>query len=307
MLTFFIFILLAFVFWLLQYCQQDFDVNLNLPVEYKNIPVGVALDTIITNTMQVKIRDKGTTLLSYFLNNQYDPIAIDLEDLDLQKTRYTMPEADLEKEIARHLLSSTTLAGYNPRHLSIAYFPLEQKQVPVLLNGSIHPTVGYMLLDTVRFDPPTATVYGMADVLANITGVMTENIQWEGIDKSIKKKIKLLTPEHAAVNVQWTELCVSVAEFTEKSLEVSVNCRNIPPQFTVRFFPSTVEVVCQVALLQYVEIQESNLEICVEFQQLLQNTTDAFVAELCTKPSWLKNYRIIPGQVEFLIEKKPDI
>ena len=307
MLTFFIFFLLAFIFWLLQYCQQEFEVSLAIPVEYKNIPIGVVLDTIIPHSMQVQIRDKGTTLISYFLKKKYDPIAIDLENLDLQKTIYTLPEADLEKEIGRLLLSSTVLSGYNPRQFNIAYYPLEQKQVPVLLNGYIHPAIGYMMFDTIQLEPATVTVYGMADVLANVTDVLTETIQWEGIDKSIKKKLRLFTPEHTTINAQWTELLVDIVEYTEKTLEVAVNCHNIPPQFTVRFFPSTVEVICPVALSQYVEMQESSLEICVEFQQLLQNTTDSFFAELSKKPSWLKNYRIMPEQVEFLIEKKSDI
>ncbi len=307
MLTFFLFLLLALAFWILQYCQQKFDVSLTMPIEYKNIPAGVTLDTIIPRALQVQVQDKGTSLLSYHFKKKYDPITIDLSDLDLKKTKYVLPENDLANEISQHLLSSTSLSGYIPRQLTISYHPLAQKQVPVLLNGYIHPAMGYMVFDTIRFDPPTVTVYGMADVLDNINGVLTEKIQWEGIDKPQNKKIKLIAPEYTKINQQSAELSVSIVEYTEKMLEIPVNCINIPSDFTVRFFPSSVEVVCQVALSQYVEIQESSLEICVEFQQLLQNKTYSFPVELCKKPSWLKNYRIAPEQVEFLIEKKPDI
>ena len=49
-LIFFCFVLLSLGFWLLQSLQQEYEIEINIPVKYKNVPPDISFTEIGPNT-----------------------------------------------------------------------------------------------------------------------------------------------------------------------------------------------------------------------------------------------------------------
>ena len=62
-LIFFCFILLALGFWMLQSLQQEYEIDINIPVRYKNIPPDIAFNGTPPEKITVRVKDKGSVVL----------------------------------------------------------------------------------------------------------------------------------------------------------------------------------------------------------------------------------------------------
>lgn len=303
-LTFLFFLILSSGFWLLQYLQQKFELDFTIPVYYNNVPSGVVLDDSIPSEVRIKVEDKGTALLNYTFGKKYDPIEFSLKNIDQEEKTYTITKKMLEAEIYKRLLSSSRLMFYSPDVLKIHYSILQSKELPVLLNGTLYPALGYMINDSVSLEPAMVEIFGSRESLDTLTAIYTEEINIEDIDKSIKKKLKLISPKGTTLSENTVVLKVGAEEYTEKKFSLPVICVNLPSEYVVRFFPSTVEIMCNVSLNRYSELNETDFEIIADYKDLGNRTPPEVVLKIGRKPEWIKDYRIVPEKVEFLIERK---
>lgn len=302
-LTFLLFLLLAFGFWLLQYLQQRFEIDLQIPVHYKNIPKNITLSDSVPEQLFLRIQDKGTVLANYYLGKKYNPVEIDLRKASPEKNSYAIPKSILEKEIYKRLLSSTALVSYFPESLTVDYFALLKKEVPILFDGNIKPAFGYMV-DSVILNPDTVSVWGSNVKVQAIHSVNTEDLDLEGVNKNIRKRIRVQADSGIRVSPEYVELTVTAQEYTEKGFYIPVICPDVPSGYEVRLFPSRVEVISQIALTKYSDIHPQDFEVVIKYQDLVNNKDSLAAVAVVKKPEWVKNFRISPEKIEFLIEKK---
>ena len=84
-LIFFCFILLAFGFWLLQSLQQEYEIDIRIPVKYKNVPPDISFTETPPEAITVKVKDKGSVLLNYSFGRSFAPIEANMKT---QSERY---------------------------------------------------------------------------------------------------------------------------------------------------------------------------------------------------------------------------
>jgi len=304
-LTFLFFLLLAFGFWILQSLQQPFEMGIDVPVHYTNIPKGIILNNNVPAEIKVTVKDKGAALLKYTVGKKkYEKLEIDLAQIDLKKSVYTVSSKELATEISNYLSSNAILVSSVPDFLTVEYQALQKKEFPVALSGKLTPAPGYLLTDTALFTPSKVYAYGAKNMLDSLSAIYTENVSIEDIHSPVKKRIKLIAPKGINLNRVEVELNVSAEEFTEKIMQVPVTCRNLPPSYKIHIFPSTVEVITPVVLADYGKIDAIDFEISIDYLDLIKNQNYTTNVILTKKPDWIKSYRINPEKVEFLIEQK---
>ena len=304
-LTFLFFLSLSFGFWLLQALQQSFETKVLVPIQYKNIPTGIVLDNDIPSDILIRIKGKGTLLWRYTMGvRNKEALEINLEDIDLKKSSYTISKADLESMIHEHLSSTVTLVSWSPDILNITYQPLERKELPVVLSGKLTPATGYFLIDTALFTPSKIPVYGSKTLLDSLSAIYTEHISITDIQKPIRRQVQLIIPEGIRMNEASVELNVSAEEYTEKVIQVPIVCKNLPENYKIHIFPPAVEIISLVSLANYGKISESDFEVSIDYFELLKSVNYTTIVNLTKKPDWINNYRINPEKVEFLIEEK---
>jgi YbbR domain-containing protein len=126
----------------------------------------------------------------------------------------------------------------------------------------------------------------------------------EKIQKNVHINVKLQVPKGLTASIQKVRISADLEEYVEKKFELPVTCINLPDNIYVRFFPSTVEIVCYLSLTDYTSVKTEDLEVGVDYSELLQNTNVNIPPTMLRKPQWMDDYRIIPETLEYLIEQK---
>jgi hypothetical protein len=303
-LTFFFFLLVAFGFWLLQYLQQQFEIDLSIPLQYENRSAEVVSNDPLPTEIKLRVLDKGTVLLNYSFTKKLNPIKINLIDTLSSRSSVTISSEFLEKEITGRLSASTRLLSYFPHSFTIDYLPVMKKEVPVRINGSITFASGYMFADSLHIAPERIVVYGNKNILDTLTAVSTEPVTIKKLDKPFKKTARLLLPTTLVSNQKQVVLSGNVERFTEKKVTVPIHCTNLPENYIVHFFPSKANILCRTTLSNYGSLQPDDFVLQVDYNQLVLSKKSLFPLTLSMKPDRLMHFTISPEQVEFLIEKK---
>ena len=305
-LVFFSFIVLASVFWALQYFNNKFEFEVPIRVSYVQIPTGIVISHKLPEEITLHVQDKGSAYLNYMLKkkNRSLFITINLAGISLNKSSYVIEQTVLQSLIIEKLLATTQLKSYSPDKIEINYSPLAQKELPVAINGMIFPASGYLFLDSVKIEPAQVVAYGDKNVLDTLREIPTIPVNYTTIDKNWTVSVDLQVREGIHLSVNSVELSAMVEEYTEKIFELPVVCFNVPSDRRVYFFPSTVELGVKVGLSKYSQLSKSNFEIAVNYNDLKVKNTANCPLTLTHKPPELENYRIVPNVVEFLIEQK---
>lgn len=304
-LTFFCFVALASGFWALQYFRQKFEFEIPVKVYYEHIPAGISLSGKLPQEITLYVQDKGSTYLNYSFKLRKQPlsIAIDLEAIPPSKTSYVIDEPVLYNLINEKLFATTQIKSFSPNRIEINYSLLAQKELPVAINGTVSPASGYQFVDSIRIEPARVVAYGDKKALDTLLSIQTLPLNYTDIDKDWNASTGLQAPEGTHLLIKNVKLSAMIEEYTEKTFKLPVVCYNTPPTRKVHFFPSVVELVVRVGLSKYSQLSESNFEIAVNYNDLVNNSALNCTLTLTRKPTWVENYRISPNVIEFLIEK----
>ena len=305
-LLFFSFVLLASFFWALHYFRQKFEFEVPIRVQYVHSPTWIAFSGKLPQEITLNVQDRGNAYMNYTYQNKKKNfvININLEAVSSSKTSFLIDQAVLSNLINEKLLSTSQLKSFFPDKIEIDYSLLEQKELPVVINGTVSPASGYLFLDSILIEPANVVAFGNTNDLDTLLNIQTLPLDYNNIDKNWTVSAGLKIPEGIRLSVEQVKLSVTVEEFTEKTFELPVVCHNLPPSLRIHFFPSTVELNVRVGLSEYSQLSKSNFEIAVDYNDLIERNSANCSLRLTRKPVWLKNYSIIPEVIEFLFEQK---
>ena len=131
-LTFFFFIALSSLFWILQSMNEETEKIYSIPLAYQNVPNNIVLSDSVPRDIKVRIKDKGLILLRYSLNKKFTPINIDFNMLNGSKDgSYIINEASLLSSIKKQLKLTSSILSLNPQQIRLVYNSRKSKKVPV--------------------------------------------------------------------------------------------------------------------------------------------------------------------------------
>ena len=135
-LIFFCFILLAFGFWLLQSLQQEYEIDIKIPVKYKNVPPDISFTETPPEAITVKVKDKGSVLLNYSFGRSFAPIEANMKAQPEKAGKLVISRKDIESDIKKHLIATTSLLSFEPQHIDAAYSKRIKKEIPAVFEGN---------------------------------------------------------------------------------------------------------------------------------------------------------------------------
>ncbi|MDR0540788.1 MAG: hypothetical protein LBH19_01095 [Dysgonamonadaceae bacterium] len=178
------------------------------------------------------------------------------------------------------------------------------KEIPVRINGTLSLATGSRLVDSLHIEPSEVWIYGDKNILDTLQWINTVSVKETGLQKNIDLLLKLQAPKGLRVSPQKVRVTAELEEYAEKKFELSITCAHLPDDLHVRFFPSSVEIICYVSLNDYASLKAEDLTIGVDYNELAQNEGVNIQLAMLRKPQWLDDYRILPETVEYLIEQK---
>ena len=284
-LIFLVFFLIAGGFWLLQTLNNDYEAEFSIPVRIKDVPNNVVLTSEPPSELRVRVKDKGTVLLNYMLGKSFFPVNLSFSDYKGKNNHVKIYASDFQKKILSQLNVSSRILSIKPDTLDYIYSEGKSKQVPVRFQGKVTAGLQYYVSDTIC-SPDSVLVYAPEGILDTITTAYTQKINLENISDTTRRRVTF-----------------PVDIYTEKTVEVPLYGINFPADKVLRAFPSKVQITFQVGLKRFRSIKASDFVINVSYEELLKLGSDKYTVKLKSFPNGINQIRIVPEQVDFLIEQ----
>lgn len=304
-LIFLAFVLLSFGFWMLQSMQEEYEMNISIPVKYKNIPVDMAFTEPAPEKITVRLKDKGSVLMNYSFGRKFVPIEKIVKPKDPQASvgTLTISSREIESDIQKQLIATTKLVKFEPAQIKVAYGKRAQKAIPVVFDGKINLEPGFQLSGDILLSPAAVNVYATEAILDSIEQIKTVFTEFKSVNKTVTKTIQLRKSDTISLEQDNVTVTIPVDEYSEKILEIPVQCTGVPKEYTVRLMPHTVKVSCNIPISRFKELKENQFAIRIPFDVLEQNLTGVVSVELSEKPDWVTSAILSPNKIEFVIEQ----
>ena len=298
---FLFFLALSAAFWLFQALEEDYEKEFSIPLKLENVPQNVVITTDLPANLHVVLKDRGVMLLQYLYGGKLSPVVINFEDYSNYSGHVKVLGSELAKQIAVQLESSTRMGSIKPDTLEFFYNYGRHKRVPVKIQGSVTTDSRYSI-SHVRIIPDSVTVYAVASVLDTLTAAYTTPVFLKDVRDTVDMKVAFSKIRGAKFQPVGTHVTYYVDQTTEKTVQVPIQWVNFPASKVLRTFPPKVNITFQVGASMYKRIGADQFVLVVNYEELMHNATGKFRLQLKTIPPGASHIRIVPDQVDFLIE-----
>lgn len=303
-LTFLFFILLSCIFWMMRIYGEKFDFTVNIPVKYVNMPDSIVFEDELPLVFEARIRDNGYSIFRYYFTKQSDSLVIDVRDMVRSSQDRNIQGSIFEQFVRTKLFQSSDLLSYSPTRLSYTYALLFSKKLPVIYNGRVDLSPGYMLDGDLALIPDSVFVYGSENAIDTLFYAYTVSDTLNDITSELKIPIRMKPMPGLRYVPNNVELTVPVDEFLIKEVEVPVICVNLPDNLDIKFFPSTVKIPFFVGKKRFDLINSENFEVKVDYNEIKDLEESSVSVRITESPDYVRTRVPVPAEVEYILEQK---
>ncbi|RDK86869.1 YbbR-like domain-containing protein [Marinirhabdus gelatinilytica] len=302
--TFFVFLLLAIVFWGLTKFSKDNTAKIKATFTYQNIPVNYLLEEGNPQEITFDITSNGFDILLYKLKSP--SVEIDVAKyFDDTTGSAQINSEDLKDEITKQLnYKGASIRNLSNNSIAIKLEGIQTKKIPVRPQARILYKNGFNAVDSLRTRPDSVIVSGPSILLDSINGIATKEIILENVDKPIKNSVALVSLPNSSLTLhtETVTLHQDVQEFAQKKVSLPITLKNLPASATIKLIPERIQVTFVVPIENFGLVTESDFEVLCDFEE--RNSEENFLTPvLSKKPPYARNIQLSPQKIDFLIFK----
>lgn len=284
--------------------QDTTEFEISIPMKYNDISDRYIITNKLPATLNVALRDKGTTIYYYYRHKK--DLSLDIDPMEWYNDNGygKIPSGVLESRIRNRLKSSTQILKLKPDTIPFLFVKKESKVVPVVVKNSIALASQYMLTKKPVINPSSIIVFAPSYILSRIDSVFTNNIVLKDLKDTTTCSVRLEEIEGASFHNNSVKVTYYVEEFTENNIIVPVKGIGFPANQFLLSFPSEVKLSFFVGLSNYSDIKETDFQVSVSYEDLINSKNKIHKVRLTKYPAMVRNIRISPEEVDCLIEKK---
>lgn len=301
-LVFLIFFAIASAFWLVRVLNDDYIIEVKVPLKLQNIPNRIIITHDLPSYLTFRIKDKGTVLLGYQLGKVFSPIAINFNDIYSAEQPVVVNAATLSRTVFSLFASTTKIISIKPEKMELFYANGKSKKIPVILTGNIRPDHQYFISDTV-IRPVYVRAYAPQKLLDTLRATYTTPVVLKDINNTVYYKASLRKVNGVKFVPSVIQLVFHADVYSEKKVEVPIKSLNFPTNKRLLTFPSKVTVSFQIGSSLYKQVKSSDFAIELSYNELMNYNKDKFPLHLSHQPRGVRNVQISPAQIDFLIEQ----
>lgn len=302
--VFMFFFVVSAGFWLLQTLHEDYEMTVQIPMKLKNVPDGIVVTEDLPATVDVTVKDKGSTLIRYYQWQSIPAVEIDFiaHDHGHSFGHVILTHAEVQRLLLSRLQPSTRLLSVHPDTLDYYYTRGAQKRVPVVFRGRIETSSRYYL-DRVTVTPDTVTVWGDGALLDSLSAVQTVMTTISDVSETMEQVVPIATIRGTKMDPVEVTLKAEVDIYTEKTVRVPIIGTNFPGGYNLRTFPSSALVTFRVGSRAYKQVTADNFVLTATYEELLALPDSMLTLQLRSVPEGVSQVRIEPTRVQYLIEQ----
>ena len=303
-LTFFFFLVLSTIFWLMTALNETYEREIGVPAYLVNIPKNVVVTSDMEDTVRVTVRDKGFALLAYTYGEGIRPINVNFQSAITRQSGYgVVSSQELMKMINQRFSGSSKIVQVKPDRLDFYYNYGLSRQVSVKMSGHVVPGKSFYLART-RFWPEKVTVYGSKQALDSLRFVKTVPINITNFNDTVLRTVALETIKGVKIVPNTVRIGLYPDILTEENIEVPITAVNMPEGKVLRTFPQRVTVNFIVGASMFRSISPEQFAVVVDYNEIIDHPSDKCSIHLRETPQGVRNARLKMTQVDYLIEEQ---
>lgn len=303
-LTFFFFLVLSTIFWLMTALNETYEREIGVPAYLVNIPKNVVITSDMEDTVRVTVRDKGFALLAYTYGEGIRPINVNFQSAITRQSGYgVVSSQELMKMINQRFSGSSKIVQVKPDRLDFHYNYGLSRQVSVKMSGHVVPGKSFYLART-RFWPEKVTVYGSKQALDSLRFVKTVPINITNFNDTVLRTVALETIKGVKIVPNTVRIGLYPDILTEENIEVPITAINMPEGKVLRTFPQRVTVNFIVGASMFRSISPEQFAVVVDYNEIIDHPSDKCSIHLRETPQGVRNARLKMTQVDYLIEEQ---
>jgi hypothetical protein len=304
--TFILFSFLSVIFWFMTKLSKEYDSSIKYPVSYINLPSNKLLQEKPSEYIDVRIKATGFKLISSKVSPR--KLTIDASNIyGKSLTNYYLLLSQQKLSVQKQLNTGVKVAYFIKDSVHFKLGVLNQKKVVVKLISDLLFAEGFELNNSISIQPDSILLTGPKLTLDTISFVSTGLLQKKELNVSINEflDIKEFNPDsNVSAEKDKVLITASVERFTEGSVEVPIKVINIPDGKQINTFPKFVKVTYRIALSNFNKIDSSTFLIECDYGISENNNLPYLIPKLIGSSSMIKNARISPQKIDFLINKQ---
>lgn len=306
-----VFVFIATIFWFLNALSKDYTTTVSFPVNYVNFPKDKALVKDLPDELFLEVEGGGFALLRYKISTAFQPINLNINNhISKRESRnnlldYTMHMNNprTSKSISRQLNKDIQLIKILPDTIGLHFSNIIEKKVCVCPKVNITYANQYSLNGKIITEPDSIVVAGPSTIIDTLKKVCSSVITFEDLDRSAKRNTSLEKIDNIRFSKKRVVVKIPVDRYTEATKDVEISALNLPDSLNIRFFPSYIKVNYRVGLTNFDKVSEKDFKASVDCKSVGSNVNNLKV-KLDSFPDYIKDIKISPSLVEFIIEKK---
>lgn len=303
-LTFFFFLVLSTIFWLMTALNETYEREIGVPAYLVNIPKNVVVTSDMEDTVRVTVRDKGFALLAYTYGEGIRPINVNFQSAITRQSGYgVVSSQELMKMINQRFSGSSKIVQVKPDRLDFHYNYGLSRQVSVKMSGHVVPGKSFYLART-RFWPEKVTVYGSKQALDSLRFVKTVPINITNFNDTVLRTVALETIRGVKIVPNTVRIGLYPDILTEENIEVPITAINMPEGKVLRTFPQRVTVNFIVGASMFRSISPEQFAVVVDYNEIIDHPSDKCSIHLRETPQGVRNARLKMTHVDYLIEEQ---
>ncbi len=300
--VFLLFLCLSTIFWFLQTIQESTEVILAYRLVIEDLPNNVVFTGDVPNQINVTYTSKGWNAFYYkFMRNEEPELVVNFKDINQKSGKITIDANTLRRAILRKKPQGMTYKSSSPGKIETFYSNGQHKRVPVLFNGHVTTTAGRYQCGTIIL-PDSVDIYAPKHIYGSINNIKTENVTYTDLEDTLQTRLALLVPRGAKVIPDSVDVNICVDIFTDKTLQATVYSENVPHNKLIRTFPLKVNITFLVSATLYNDITADDFLLVIDYNEL-KNDSKRCRVHVRQKPSGIRNLRISPETIEYIIEQ----
>ena len=303
--VFFLCLIISASFWLVTALRDTFESEIDVPLQLDGVPETVRITTPLPDVVHVAVRDKGTTLVGYrWRHRSIRPLVLNFQDYDngAVSGRGQVPQGDVLRAVQHQLDGTTQVQGLRPDTLEFYFNRGLCYRLPVRPVGTFTPS-SQNYVQSISVSPDSVDVYAPANVLDTIRYAYTQALSLTGLNRTTTRPAHLMSIRGVKYEPEEVNVTVNVDFYAERTVKVPIIGLNFPPDRRLRTFPSYASVTFRVGSARLKDISEDNFVLAFTYEELMQNASDKLALHLKSLPVGVSNVRIIPQDVDYLIEQ----
>jgi len=294
--------LIAIAAWLFMALNNKYPYTVKTVLKYNNIPQKKAFHPLQSDTVDLQVEGTGWQLLFARLRIKPQSIAISLEKLN---NRNFILFSEQLYNVNNQLETSQKIISVKPDTLYFDFSEKTVKRVPVKLVSDIGFVKQYGISNPIEITPDYVTISGPEEELNKIKEWKTDSLNLQDVQSTAKSMVGMTQSKMKNVSIfpASVEVKVPVDEFTEKVLDIPLKVVNNREYYSVKLYPRKVKITFLVALSKYNQVNEDFIEAVVDMNEWKELNHNRLRVKIVRFPDFCKLIQIVPGKVDFIIEK----